>query len=1058
MSQDGSAHRPPWGGMGASATHTAVGLVGGAYGLGIVAWIAPRISSVPHWDGDVINRAIVEGYEKSREVLIFLLLCTVVPLVSGLLVSALRAFGTRGAGLLLAIAAHGALLLGSASMCIGGDPGARLLISSLAYCGLLALSKVVGAHRESWPCAPYGPDLERAPRSASPRVRCTPYAEILPSVVVAGVGLATLTPVFGHDSGALWRLSLAALGGGLVVAGGAWALGAAVIGRLTSPCAARAISAAVLLPLGALTFTNFDPTSHGFRLLVIGTVMVSSVMMIVILTRASRRTASFGGSDHFFYTSSRWFWWVLVPAVLYAASFDADVAGPIDLYHEGERVTPAAEIANGAAPYREVFLWHGLFENGIKGRLGLGFEESVAGVRRVERVFDPLALVSLYALLSVCLGVPSGGLLSAVVALYLLPSPNGRYFLPLAAYAVMTLWLTRGRPMRLAALGGFLGSLAVFYSLDGGIAAVLASSLTLVYGGVVVDSRAAPRRLIRDGVAWASGAAVGALVPLAYLAQHEALGSFVAASLDIVGGLSDRSSTPFRPFQVGQEIGIRKLLEPKALILCLPALLVVWSLAHIVVRRLEGRDGRSVLVLPAVTIGAAFFFRAVIRRLDTDHVIKIVPMLFVIVTVLAQYHAARAFSNRRRWFAALPHFLMLTAAVVLGIRACVLEPESGPARALACRTDRGSSADGQGRERQITLARAGSGVVADEGTAAWIEHVVGHLNRRLGPHETFYDCTNKGLFYFLSNRPCPTRYVQTTYAASRAAQREVVSALRSKKPRLVLFPSGDPWKYGYDWLIHPMRQPIIARYLYRNYVPAALVDDSIILERVELVSQLADPDVEARIAALPFITDVGHLPVLLGELPFDSELLQEWGARDLADAWRGPWTGETVRTSSGVEIVRMALGKRRRLTSPRLSLPPDGCHTVILTAAIDVEGEARLFFGSLRHDALDGSAVVSFRMKGGSVLRSYRIDVGLSPAWMWRGPVTRLQIEFPGGAQELEIESIELRSYVREDGVDGAPLATIPSREGVRGNWRAGSTKPPHHPPESSHDGREESA
>jgi hypothetical protein len=300
--------------------------------------------------------------------------------------------------------------------------------------------------------------------------------------------------------------------------------------------------------------------------------------------------------------------------------------------------------------------------------------------------------------------------------------------------------------------------------------------------------------------------------------------------------------------------------------------------------------------------------------------------------------------------------------------------------------------------------------------------------------------------------------VQTTYAASRAAQREVVSALRSKKPRLVLFPSGDPWKYGYDWLIHPMRQPIIARYLYRNYVPAALVDDSIILERVELVSQLADPDVEARIAALPFITDVGHLPVLLGELPFDSELLQEWGARDLADAWRGPWTGETVRTSSGVEIVRMALGKRRRLTSPRLSLPPDGCHTVILTAAIDVEGEARLFFGSLRHDALDGSAVVSFRMKGGSVLRSYRIDVGLSPAWMWRGPVTRLQIEFPGGAQELEIESIELRSYVREDGVDGAPLATIPSPEGVRGNWRAGSTRPPHHPPESGHDGREESA
>jgi hypothetical protein len=129
------------------------------------------------------------------------------------------------------------------------------------------------------------------------------------------------------------------------------------------------------------------------------------------------------------------------------------------------------------------------------------------------------------------------------------------------------------------------------------------------------------------------------------------------------------------------------------------------------------------------------------------------------------------------------------------------------------------------------------------------------------------------------------------------------------------------------------------------------------------------------------------------------------------------------RTASGDEVLRVSLGKTRRLTSPEISVLPDGAHTLLLTASLDTEGEARLLFSSSLHEELDGSAAMVFHMKGDSAPHMYRIDVGLLPAWVWRGTVTRLQFEFPMGAEAVGIQSIQLRAY-RPDGPAAGPASS----------------------------------
>ncbi|MBN1424457.1 hypothetical protein JXA88_07865 [Candidatus Fermentibacteria bacterium] len=985
--------------VGPSGAATFVALCAGAFGLGVVALLAPHVAPVLRWDGDVINQAVVEGYAKGREVPIFLMACIIVPLACVVALRAARLHRPAGPGSLLAIVAPAALLAWPAPVAAGIGVGSALAICGAAYALLTAVS-FKGRARALSSTSVESPGPPANESGASRRVF---EAETLGAIVLAGIGLASMIAWGpGEDFATLRRASIVFALVCSVLVGALWAAASGLLSLRMGRENARRVAAAGVFPLGGLVILNADPASHALRTAAVVAVIAACILAAVAAGRASAISRRL---------TSRLFWWVWAPAVLYATCYVHDVREPIDLYHEGERLTPAAAIAQGAAPYKEVFLWHGLAENGLVPQMGLARDWSVHGVRAIQHAVDPFAMVALYVLLAICLGSPLKGVAAAAVAAFTLPPPHGRYWLPFLAYAAMTMWLVRRcRDRRPAFAAGCLGALAVFYSLDGGIAAAVAVAATLAYGATLPPDPAWPRPWWRSTAAVLCGGLVGAAVPLIYLAVRGALPHFIQTSFSIVGGLSDRSSRPYPqlPWMLlrhGAQ-GLGRLVQSKATALYLPPFVIVWGLAHLAARRSLGQVAGSTLALPVVVAGSAAFFRAVIRRPDMDHVGKLLPLVFVVLVVLIQHHANALRTARR---GAVSHAMALGVLLFLGFRIMVVDPETAPARILSGRLGPESRRDGSARLKELRLRRAGAGVVADPGTAAWIEHVVDYVNKTLGPNEGFYDFLNGGLLYFLADRPCPTRYVQTTYAASLAAQREVVASLAAVRPRMVLFPSGDAEKYGYDWLIHPLRHPLITRHLYRNYAPSALVDDTIILEaRGRPIPR--DQAVWNFIASAPFAVDVGHVPRYLGDLPQESDLVRRWSASEILSTWSGI-RGLREESSPGAGLPAAVSGHAKALTSPPVFIQPDGGHTLVLRLACDVVGTARVVFASARRDTLDGSAAMAFFMEADDTTHTYRVDVGLLPAWVWRGSVTRLRLEFPDGVGRVRIESIELRAY-----------------------------------------------
>lgn len=967
------------------------------WAVGAVVALAPMVSPTLTWDGDVINQAIVRGHAKAGETLIFMMACLLVPAACAAAVVSVRAsrpvWGFLAACALLSWPLH--RLVGWPAW--AGVAGAAIVFTAL-----------------SRPRLPRRRVQETTPASSLPRGSAARHVRWWhgagATILLAGIGVASVAAPRTHGTLASLRgvtalTLLCATAASAALWGAIWRV-VAWCGRGDS---ARRAATAGLLPLGALVVANFDPCEEVLRA---GTfaMLAGAVAVGIMVALRARRVPRL---------ARRLFWWGYVPAVLYAATYLHDTRGPVDLYHDGERLTPGAAIAGGAIPFKDVFLWHGLVENGLLPAVGLRSEWSVHGVRVVQRLVEPLATVALYALLAGCVGSQLGGTVATVYAVFALPPANGRYWLPYLAYAALAVWLSRREGgHRWAAAAGFCAAAAAFHSLDGGASAMLAVPLCLAYGATF-RSDEGRHRWVRGMAAAGVGALLGASIPLAYLAARGAVADFFTTSASIVGGLSDRSSSLFPPpprLEGGILAALVRAYQGKVAALYLPAVVIVWGLAHVTVRRVTGQTQGSSRTLPVVVLGAAAFFRAVIRRPDTDHVTKVLPLVFAVAVVLAVHHVARAWAARRS-IMALPHAAAAAALALVVARLTMIDPGTAPARIVAERTPHEGRRDAGGRE--LHLKRAGPGVEAEAPVAAWIEEVVRYLEASLAPDETFYDFTNSGLLYFLADRPCPTRYAQTTYAASQAAQREVIASLRANRPRLVLFPTGDENRYGYDQLIHPLRHPLITRHLYRHYAPSEVVGDAIILEDAARAGGAPPPQVMRFIASTPFVAEVGHLPLLYGQIPWASERVMGWEAPAILE-WRG---SEGLRLGQAPSARAPTVeGHAELLVSPLLAVEPTPDHVVVVHAGCDVHGGARLLFGSVNHDAVDGSASLGFWMAG-DTLRTYVLDVGLLPAWVWRGPVTHLGLQFPRDAHRVVIHSIELRARAPDNVPAEAPHA-----------------------------------
>lgn len=107
-----------------------------------------------------------------------------------------------------------------------------------------------------------------------------------------------------------------------------------------------------------------------------------------------------------------------------------------------------------------------------------------------------------------------------------------------------------------------------------------------------------------------------------------------------------------------------------------------------------------------------------------------------------------------------------------------------------------------------------------EGDAQSVTSVGRYVALALGPEETFFDFTNRGLYYFLFRRDCPIREYEVAFYQTEAGQREVIRRIEENpKIRAALVPSHPQSRYAVDGIPNATRAPLVWAYLEENFTP-----------------------------------------------------------------------------------------------------------------------------------------------------------------------------------------------------------------------------------------------
>jgi hypothetical protein len=510
---------------------------------------------------------------------------------------------------------------------------------------------------------------------------------------------------------------------------------------------------------------------------------------------------------------------VAVPLLLFLFSYTSTAGlSPMDLFHRGESLGPASDYLRGKIPYRDVFVLHGMLENGLLDAQLMKLFGRSAGVGLVRLEILSAAVLPMIWLLGIVL-FRSMPLALATVALSLVTSAENQRAILEIVVVILVVAALRGR-RGAAFAAGAVAALALFFSLDIGIYSLGGGVATFVAASALVRLRRAEMPGARPLVLlalFAAGAAVGAAPFVSWLAAHGALEAFARDSFGVVPSIIDSVwSVPFpklgRIFKSGislQSLADFALGEPIRFVLnpLVIGVALVYLLRRVAGRRVSLDD----TLLLGVTLFALLTQRSALGRADFPHqyfaAFLIAPIVVALAIRLAapvrrlvsDSHPAAAIAATALVLLPLP--AVMTALWVPDLVSHRLENTIG----FRARMAAGAPVDAAAAE------------VADRAAAVSAE-----VRRLVPPGEPIFDFSNQPAFYFLADRPNPTRFYQVPVISPPDLQLEAITALERGRPRLVLRRSPQHFD-RFDSLPNDVRAAALARYLDERYVFARSV-------------------------------------------------------------------------------------------------------------------------------------------------------------------------------------------------------------------------------------------
>ena len=531
-------------------------------------------------------------------------------------------------------------------------------------------------------------------------------------------------------------------------------------------------------------------------LLVRGSVAISAVMAIVAIScggqatspvRDSRSRPSSIGIRHATL-------YLAIPLLLYCASYVSAAATwqSIDLFHRGESLGPASDYVRGKVPYRDVFVLHGLLDDGLLDGWIMelfGREESIVLAR--PAIMGSLAAPALWYL--ACALFDSAPLAVLVVVLGAVTFvDNDRALFEIIAVALFLAAVKRRSNALFVACGAAAG-LALFYSLDIGL-----------YSIVGAIAAALLLRNFRAVVPLVAGIAIGAAPFVIYLAIRGALGAFFVTSFGTVPAIIDPVwSLPFPDLTATFRNNLNLhtiadfLLNERFRFVLNPLILGI-AIVVIVCRALSRRrDWPDVALITVVTF-AVLTQRSALGRADFRHqyfsAFLVAPVLVMLLVLV--WRAPRALAIAAT-VALLPVFVI--ALWVPDIVNSRLDDMTH----YAARVRQAEYVDPQAAEIRHRIND--------------VRFEIAQLTR---PGEPIFDFSNQPALYFFCDRPNPTRFYQVPILSPRAFQREVIVALDRAKPKAIIRRS--PQEFDeFDGIDNSVRAQAVASYIDDHYSYAA---------------------------------------------------------------------------------------------------------------------------------------------------------------------------------------------------------------------------------------------
>jgi hypothetical protein len=105
------------------------------------------------------------------------------------------------------------------------------------------------------------------------------------------------------------------------------------------------------------------------------------------------------------------------------------------------------------------------------------------------------------------------------------------------------------------------------------------------------------------------------------------------------------------------------------------------------------------------------------------------------------------------------------------------------------------------------------------------KETISFLKENLKDDEGFFSMTSEGFWYYVLDKPCPTRFQIVWFAVPYFYQQEVVKDLQRENVKYILV-RNSLWSNRIDGIPNQNKLPIIFHFINNNYIFHKIIDDN----------------------------------------------------------------------------------------------------------------------------------------------------------------------------------------------------------------------------------------